>query len=40
MTLVHSSAYTGNAEMGGSHAAVLNLVHDPKGQKSPLFRWL
>ncbi|KLO86143.1 uncharacterized protein Y057_14060 [Fusarium fujikuroi] len=40
ITLVHSSAYTGNAEMGGSHAAVLNLVHDPKGQKSPLFRWL
>ncbi|KAF4437381.1 hypothetical protein FACUT_5763 [Fusarium acutatum] len=40
MALVHSSAYTGSAEMGGSHAAVLNLVHDPKGQKNPLFRWL
>ncbi|PCD45437.1 hypothetical protein AU210_000871 [Fusarium oxysporum f. sp. radicis-cucumerinum] len=40
MTLVHSSAYTGSAEMGGSHAAVLNLVHDPKGQKNSLFRWL
>ncbi|KAG5754472.1 hypothetical protein H9Q70_002923 [Fusarium xylarioides] len=40
MTLVHSSVYTGSAEMGGSHAAVLSLVHDPKGQKNPLFRWL
>ncbi|KAF5699192.1 hypothetical protein FMUND_14865 [Fusarium mundagurra] len=33
MTLVDSSAYTGSAEMGGSHAAVVDLVHDPKGQK-------
>ncbi|KAF5571820.1 hypothetical protein FPHYL_158 [Fusarium phyllophilum] len=40
MTLVHSSVYTGSAEMGGSHAAVLSLVHDHKGQKNPLFRWL
>ncbi|CAJ0546131.1 Ff.00g096040.m01.CDS01 [Fusarium sp. VM40] len=40
LTLVQSSIYTGNAEMGGSHTATLNVVHDPKGQKNPLFRWL
>ncbi|KAM0345277.1 hypothetical protein ACHAPU_006676 [Fusarium lateritium] len=40
LTLVQSSVYTGNAEMGGSHTAALNVVHDPKGQKHPLFRWL
>ncbi|KAM0564102.1 hypothetical protein ACHAPJ_000311 [Fusarium lateritium] len=40
LTLVHSSLYTGNAELGGSHTATLNVVHDPKGQKHPLFRWL
>jgi hypothetical protein len=40
LTLVQSSVYTGNAEMGGSHTATLNVVHNPKGQKNPLFRWL
>ncbi|KAF4455091.1 hypothetical protein F53441_2530 [Fusarium austroafricanum] len=40
LTLVDSSIYTGSAEMGGSHTAVLNVVHDSKGQKNPLFRWL
>ncbi|KAF4997797.1 hypothetical protein FGRMN_3635 [Fusarium graminum] len=40
LTLVESSVYTGNAEMGGSHTATLNVIHDPKGQKHPLFRWL
>ncbi|KAM0196791.1 hypothetical protein ACHAPI_005672 [Fusarium lateritium] len=40
LTLVQSSVYTGNAEMGGSHTATLNVIHDPKGQKNPLFRWL
>ncbi|KAM5356047.1 hypothetical protein ACJ41O_002693 [Fusarium nematophilum] len=39
-TIVHSSKYTGNAEMGGSHAASLKVVHDPKGNSHPLFRWL
>jgi hypothetical protein len=40
LAFVDSSVYTGNAEMGSSHTATLNVVHDLKGQKRPLFRWL
>lgn len=40
LTFVDSSVYTGNAEMGSSHTATLNVVHDLKDQKRPLFRWL
>jgi hypothetical protein len=40
LTLVHSSLYTGNAEMSGSHTATLKVVHDSTVQKHPLFRWL
>ncbi|KAI8725082.1 hypothetical protein NCS52_00078400 [Fusarium sp. LHS14.1] len=40
LTLVHSSLYTGNAEMSGSHTATLKVVHDATVQKHPLFRWL
>lgn len=39
-TGVYSSHYTGNAELGGNHTATLTVLHDPKGQKAPLFRWL
>ncbi|KAF4448955.1 hypothetical protein FALBO_16728 [Fusarium albosuccineum] len=40
LTPVNSSLYTGNAEMGGSHTAILKVVHDPQLRKHPLFRWL
>jgi hypothetical protein len=37
---IFSSYYTGNAELGGLHTATLTMLHDPRGQKQPLFRWL
>ena len=40
LAFVDSSVYTGNAEMGSSHTATLNVVHDVNMQKQPLFRWL
>ncbi|KAI1065854.1 hypothetical protein LB507_000357 [Fusarium sp. FIESC RH6] len=40
LAFVDSSVYTGNAEMGSSHTATLNMVHDLNMQKQPLFRWL
>ncbi|KND90120.1 hypothetical protein TOPH_05226 [Tolypocladium ophioglossoides CBS 100239] len=39
-TGIYSSHYTGNAELGGTHTATLTVLHDPKGQKRPLFNWL
>lgn len=37
---VDSSSYTGNAELGGTHTASLTILHDSKGQRPALFRWL
>ncbi|CAM1507046.1 Fc.00g066870.m01.CDS01 [Cosmosporella sp. VM-42] len=37
---VHASQYTGNAELGGTHNATLTVLHDPKGRRKSLFRWL
>ena len=39
-TLVHSSLYTGTAELGGTHTASLTVLHDPQGRRKSLFRWL
>ncbi|PNY27290.1 Uncharacterized protein TCAP_02785 [Tolypocladium capitatum] len=39
-TGIHSSHYTGNAELGGTHTATLTVLHDPTGRKRPLFNWL
>lgn len=39
-TLVHASQYTGNAELGGVHSASLTVLHDPKGRRKSLFKWL
>ncbi|PCD22539.1 hypothetical protein FGRA07_03909 [Fusarium graminearum] len=40
LAFIDSSLYTGNAETGSSHTATLNVIHDLKGQKRSLFRWL
>ncbi|GKU19279.1 unnamed protein product [Fusarium langsethiae] len=40
LAFIDSSLYTGNAETGSSHTATLNVIHDLKGQKRPLFKWL
>ncbi|KAL7904353.1 hypothetical protein GGI35DRAFT_200406 [Trichoderma velutinum] len=37
---IYSSSYTGTAELGAQHDVHLTLLHDPRGQKQPLFRWL
>lgn len=37
---IHSSHYSGAAQLGGPHKANLTVLHDAKGQKRPLFRWL
>ncbi|RFU72016.1 mg2+ transporter [Trichoderma arundinaceum] len=37
---IYSSSYSGTAELGAQHDVNLTVVHDPKGQKQPLFRWL
>ncbi|RDA89977.1 hypothetical protein CP533_0853 [Ophiocordyceps camponoti-saundersi (nom. inval.)] len=39
-TCVFSSAYTGDAELGGSHGAALTVLHHGAGRKRPLFSWL
>ncbi|KJZ77848.1 hypothetical protein HIM_02485 [Hirsutella minnesotensis 3608] len=39
-TSVFSSAYTGDAELGGVQSASITVLHDSKGRKRPLFRWL
>lgn len=37
---IYSSTYSGTAELGAQHDVNLTILHDPKGQKQPLFRWL
>lgn len=37
---IYSSSYSGAAELGAQHDVNLTLLHDPRGQKQPLFRWL
>jgi hypothetical protein len=37
---IFSSTYSGTAEVGAQHDVNLTILHDPKGQKRPLFRWL
>ncbi|KAL7957117.1 hypothetical protein V8C34DRAFT_286828 [Trichoderma compactum] len=37
---IYSSSYSGTAELGARHDVNLTLLHDPRGQKQPLFRWL
>lgn len=37
---IYSSSYSGTAELGAQHDVNLTLLHDPRGQKQPLFRWL
>ncbi|KAI1765348.1 hypothetical protein GGR53DRAFT_270001 [Hypoxylon sp. FL1150] len=37
---IFQSQYTGDAVSDGTHAAKLTVVHDPKKQRQPLFRWM
>ncbi|KAK4077895.1 uncharacterized protein Triagg1_3589 [Trichoderma aggressivum f. europaeum] len=37
---IYSSSYSGTAELGAQHDVNLTLLHDPRGKKQPLFRWL
>jgi hypothetical protein len=37
---VYQSQYTGEGSLDGLHGASLTVVHDPKRQRQPLFRWL
>lgn len=37
---IYSSSYSGTAELGAQHDVNLTVLHDPRGQKQPLFRWL
>ncbi|KAJ4855539.1 corA-like mg2+ transporter protein domain-containing protein [Trichoderma breve] len=37
---IYSSSYSGTAELGAQHDVNLTFLHDPRGQKQPLFRWL
>ncbi|EHK21542.1 uncharacterized protein TRIVIDRAFT_209419 [Trichoderma virens Gv29-8] len=37
---IYSSSYFGTAELGAQHDVNLTVLHDPRGQKQPLFRWL
>lgn len=37
---VFKSQYTGDAVSDGTHNAKLTVVHDPKRQRQPLFRWM
>lgn len=39
-TGIYSSRYSGDAELGGYHEALLTEIHNPKGIGRPLFRWL
>lgn len=37
---IFQSQYTGDAVSDGTHTAKLTVVHDPKKQRQPLFRWM
>ncbi|KAI0852613.1 hypothetical protein F5Y00DRAFT_176805 [Daldinia vernicosa] len=37
---VYQSQYTGDAVSDGTHTAKLTVIHDPKKQRQPLFRWV
>ncbi|KAI1142915.1 hypothetical protein F5Y05DRAFT_408368 [Hypoxylon sp. FL0543] len=37
---VFQSKYTGDAVSEGTHTAKLTVIHDPKKQRQPLFRWM
>ncbi|KAH6608778.1 mg2+ transporter [Trichoderma cornu-damae] len=37
---IYSSSYSGTAELGAQHDVNLTTLHDARGQKRPLFRWL
>ncbi|KAI2464473.1 hypothetical protein F4781DRAFT_70403 [Annulohypoxylon bovei var. microspora] len=37
---VFQSQYTGDAVSEGTHTAKLTVIHDPKKQRQPLFRWM
>ncbi|KAI8965869.1 hypothetical protein F5Y11DRAFT_258925 [Daldinia sp. FL1419] len=37
---VFQSQYTGDAVSEGTHTAKLTVIHDPKKQRQPLFRWV
>ncbi|KAI1774117.1 hypothetical protein F4818DRAFT_420890 [Hypoxylon cercidicola] len=37
---IFQSKYTGDAVSDGTHTAKLTVVHDPKKQRQPLFRWM
>lgn len=37
---IYQSQYTGDAFLDGSHSAKLTIVHDPKKERRPLFRWM
>ncbi|OTB14339.1 hypothetical protein K445DRAFT_23746 [Daldinia sp. EC12] len=37
---VFQSQYTGDAVSDGTHTAKLTVIHDPKKQRQPLFRWV
>jgi hypothetical protein len=39
-TGIYTSRYSGDAELGGRHEALLTSIHNPKGIGRPLFRWL
>ncbi|KAF3055618.1 hypothetical protein GL218_06953 [Daldinia childiae] len=37
---IYQSQYTGDAVSDGTHTAKLTVIHDPKRQRQPLFRWV
>ncbi|KAI1376242.1 hypothetical protein F4677DRAFT_85578 [Hypoxylon crocopeplum] len=37
---VFQSQYTGDAVSDGTHSSKLTVIHDPKKQRQPLFRWM
>ncbi|KAI1498364.1 hypothetical protein F5X99DRAFT_412171 [Biscogniauxia marginata] len=37
---IFQSRYTGDAVSDGTHTAKLTVIHDPKKQRQPLFRWM
>jgi len=37
---IYHAQYTGEARPDGSHSATISVVHDPKKQYPPLFRWM
>ncbi|KAI2782312.1 hypothetical protein F4815DRAFT_30049 [Daldinia loculata] len=40
MLHIYQSQYTGDAVSDGTHTAKLTVIHDPKRQRQPLFRWV